>query len=192
MKNKNVKEIVMPALILFLIVFAAVAILAWCNSATYDKIQQINAENAAKARQCVLPKAKQFKEVSDFKGEGIVKNVFEGKDGDKKVGYCVSVTPSGYGGEMEIMVGVDDDLKIAGIEIVSSSETAGLGKNASKESFKSQFVGLTKEITVKKNAPDKNNNEIQALSGATITSNAVSSGANAAIDAVKKIKEAAK
>lgn len=192
MKNKNVKEIVMPALILFLIVFAAVAILAWCNSATYDKIQQINAENAAKARQCVLPKAKQFEEVSDFKGEGIVKNVFEGKDGDKKVGYCVSVTPSGYGGEMEIMVGVDDDLKIAGIEIVSSSETAGLGKNASKESFKSQFVGLTKEITVKKNAPDKNNNEIQALSGATITSNAVSSGANAAIDAVKKIKEAAK
>lgn len=192
MKNKNVKEIVMPALILFLIVFAAVAILAWCNSATYDKIQQINAENAAKARQCVLPKAKQFEEVSDFKGDGIVKNVFEGKDGDKKVGYCVSVTPSGYGGEMEIMVGVDDDLKIAGIEIVSSSETAGLGKNASKESFKSQFVGLTKEITVKKNAPDKNNNEIQALSGATITSNAVSSGANAAIDAVKKIKEAAK
>ena len=182
----------MPALILFLIVFAAVAILAWCNSATYDEIQQINAENAAKARQCVLPKAKQFEEVSDFKGEGIVKNVFEGKDGDKKVGYCVSVTPSGYGGEMEIMVGVDDDLKIAGIEIVSSSETAGLGKNASKESFKSQFVGLTKEITVKKNAPDKNNNEIQALSGATITSNAVSSGANAAIDAVKKIKEAAK
>ena len=192
MKNKNVKEIVMPALILFLIVFAAVAILAWCNSATYDKIQQINAENAAKARQCVLPKAKQFEEVSDFKGEGIVKNVFEGKDGDKKVGYCVSVTPSGYGGEMEIMVGVDDDLKIAGIEIVSSSETAGLGKNASKESFKSQFVGLTKEITVKKNAPDKNNNEIQALSGATITSIAVSSGANAAIDAVKKINEAAK
>lgn len=192
MKNKNVKEIVMPALILFLIVFAAVAILAWCNSATHDKIQQINAENAAKARQCVLPKAKQFEEVSDFKGEGIVKNVFEGKDGDKKVGYCVSVTPSGYGGEMEIMVGVGDDLKIAGIEIVSSSETAGLGKNASKESFKSQFVGLTKEITVKKNAPDKNNNEIQALSGATITSNAVSSGANAAIDAVKKIKEAAK
>ncbi|MCI5971236.1 MAG: RnfABCDGE type electron transport complex subunit G [Oscillospiraceae bacterium] len=192
MNNKNVKEIVMPALILFLIVFAAVAILAWCNSATYDKIQQINAENAAKARQCVLPKAKQFEEVSDFKGEGIVKNVFEGRDGDKKVGYCVSVTPSGYGGEMEIMVGVDDDLKIAGIEIVSSSETAGLGKNASKESFKSQFVGLTKEITVNKNAPDKNNNEIQALSGATITSNAVSSGANAAIDAVKKIKEAAK
>ena len=149
MKNKNVKEIVMPALILFLIVFAAVAILAWCNSATYDKIQQINAENAAKARQCVLPKAKQFEEVSDFKCEGIVKNVFEGKDGDKKVGYCVSVTPSGYGGEMEIMVGVDDDLKIAGIEIVSSSETAGLGKNASKESFKSQFVGLTKEIRKK-------------------------------------------
>ena len=54
------------------------------------------------------------------------------------------------------------------------------------------MIGLTKEITVKKNAPDKNNNEIQALSGATITSNAVSSGANAAIDAVKKIKEAAK
>lgn len=45
---------------------------------------------------------------------------------------------------MEIMVGVDNDLKLTGIDIVSSSETAGLGKNASKESFRSQFEGLTK------------------------------------------------
>ena len=164
--------------------------LAWCNSATYDKIQAINAENTQKARQNVLSAAKEFEEVSSFKADGIVKNVYKGTDGGKCVGYCVSVAPSGYGGEMEIMVGVDNDLKLTGIDIVSSSETAGLGKNASKESFRNQFEGLTKTVTVKKSAPKKESNEIQALSGATITSNAVADGANAAIEAVHKIKEA--
>ena len=190
MKNSNVKEIVMPGAILFLIVFVSVAVLAWCNSATYDKIQAINAENTQKARQNVLSDAKEFEEVSSFKADGIVKNVYKGTDGGKCVGYCVSVAPSGYGGEMEIMVGVDNDLKLTGSDIVSSSETAGLGKNASKESFRSQFEGLGKTVTVKKSAPKKENNEIQALSGATITSNAVADGANAAIEAVEKIKEA--
>ena len=180
----------MPGAILFLIVFVSVAVLAWCNSATYDKIQAINAENTQKARQNVLSDAKEFEEVSSFKADGIVKNVYKGTDGGKCVGYCVSVAPSGYGGEMEIMVGVDNDLKLTGIDIVSSSETAGLGKNASKESFRSQFEGLGKTVTVKKSAPKKENNEIQALSGATITSNAVADGANEAIEAVEKIKEA--
>lgn len=190
MKNNNVKEIAVPAIVLFVIVFISVAILAWCNSATYDKIQAINAENTQKARQNVLPEATEFGKVSDFKADGIVRDVFEGKNGGKTVGYCVSVTPSGYGGEMEIMVGVGEDLKLTGIDIVSSNETAGLGKNASKDSFKNQFKGLTKDISVKKSAPDSKNNEIQALSGATITSKAVSDGANAAIAAVEKIKEA--
>ena len=114
----------MPGAILFLIVFVSVAVLAWCNSATYDKIQAINAENTQKARQNVLSDAKEFEEVSSFKADGIVKNVYKGTDGGKCVGYCVSVAPSGYGGEMEIMVGVDNDLKLTGIDIVSSSETA--------------------------------------------------------------------
>ena len=72
---------------------------------------------------------------------------------------------------------------------MSSSETAGLGKNASKESFRSQFEGLGKTVTVKKSAPKKENNEIQALSGATITSNAVADGANAALENIIRIQK---
>ena len=61
------------------------------------------------------------------------------------------------------------------------SETAGLGANASKDSFLGQFVGKISGITVTKNAPAEN--EIKALTGATITSNAVTAAVNAAIEA---------
>ena len=76
---------------------------------------------------------------------------------------------------------VDKDGKVTGVNILSHSETAGLGANAVKESFRDQFVGLVKGITVSKDKPGENS--IDALTGATVTSRAVTKAVNAAIEA---------
>ncbi len=77
------------------------------------------------------------------------------------------------------MVGVKTDGTVAGVNILSISETAGLGMNATNESFLSQFLGKSGTIGVLKNGSSET--EIQALTGATITSKAMASAVNQAL-----------
>ena len=94
---------------------------------------------------------------------------------DRGTAYAVSVSPSGYGGAIEMMVGLDADANVTGVKILSMSETAGLGANAKdNEAWLAQFQGQ--------------GGELDALTGATITSRAVESGVNAARDAVRAIE----
>lgn len=106
--------------------------------------------------------------------------------GGDSLGYAVRVQTQGYGGTITLLVGLSPDLDtIQGIEIVEQIETPGLGGNITNESFKEQFEGLSTEeqISYVKNIePDKQQNEIQAISGATITSRAIVSGINQTLD----------
>ena len=86
-----------------------------------------------------------------------------------------------------MIVGVDNDLKVTGVEIISQSETAGLGAKCTEDGFKAQFVGKTENIAVTKNGAK--DNEIDAITSATITSKAVTKGVNDAISVVKEAKE---
>ena len=97
-------------------------------------------------------------------------------------GYVVQVAPSGFGGLIEMMVGVDNEGKCTGVSIVSMKETAGLGAKASKEDFRAQFVGQGVDVAV-----TKDGGKIDALTGATITSRAVADGVAAAIEAVEAL-----
>lgn len=102
------------------------------------------------------------------------------------LGYAVRVTTTGYGGEIRLLVGLSPDLsEIAGMEVVQQIETPGLGARITEEEFRAQFEGLDpqEEITFVKNAePSPEENEIQAISGATISTEAVVEGINADID----------
>jgi RnfABCDGE-type electron transport complex D subunit/RnfABCDGE-type electron transport complex G subunit len=101
---------------------------------------------------------------------------------DSVVGVIVTVTNSdGYGGDIQMVMGVSADLEVTGLEFLSISETVGLGMKATEDEFKNQFVGLsiTKVLTYTKTGKSAEN-EIDALSGATITTSAVTDGANAA------------
>ena len=84
------------------------------------------------------------------------------------------------------MIGIDKDGAVTGVEFLSISETAGLGMNAQKETFRDQFKGKNSEITVVKTAPG--DDEIQALTGATITSNAVTKSVNTALKLYEEVK----
>ena len=100
-------------------------------------------------------------------------------DSGQMLGYVLTVTDSeGYGGDIQLSMGIRMDGTLNGISILSISETAGLGMNANTDAFKGQFADKNVEqFTYTKNGASADN-EIDAISGATITTNAVTNGVN--------------
>ncbi len=98
------------------------------------------------------------------------------------LGYVVRIEATGYGGPIQLLAGISGDLKrIEGIDIVEHTETPGLGGRIQEDWFKSQFSGLDPVSAisyVKNEKPDPEENEIQAISGATISSKAIVSALN--------------
>lgn len=159
---------------LCIITFLAAALLGGVNATTKDRIAENAAKKQNEAMQALLKDAESFEEHEN--------GIFEGKDGDGAVGYCVSLdAPGGYGGDISMMVGFDADGVITGIEILSHGETAGLGANCANESFKSQFAGKSAPVFVIKGAAE-NSNQFSAITGATITSRAIETGVNNAYE----------
>lgn len=104
-----------------------------------------------------------------------------GKDGSL-LGYVMMITThEGYGGDICFSMGIQKDGSLNGISILSISETAGLGMKAKEENFKGQFVGKSVNRFIYTKNGANNENEIDAISGATITTNAMVQGINAGI-----------
>ena len=112
--------------------------------------------------------------------EPAIKELYVATKGGSYIGSVAKVAPNGYGGEIELMVGVNDEIVITGIEILSHAETPGLGANMEKESFYTQFAGKSLGLRVDKGVAE--GNAISALTGATITSQAVADGVNFAVE----------
>ena len=113
--------------------------------------------------------------------EGDIQVVAEAEDGSV-LGYLITASSTeGYNGLVQISVGITSEGNLAGLGFLSISETPGLGMKASEPEFKGQFTGKAAQtLEVTKTAPSADN-QIQAISGATYTSNAVTGAANAAI-----------
>ncbi|MDO4337925.1 MAG: RnfABCDGE type electron transport complex subunit G [Eubacteriales bacterium] len=106
-----------------------------------------------------------------------------------EIGYAFTVTTTeGYGGDIQFAMGVQTDGTMNGISILDISETAGLGMKATTADFQDQF----KDKNVEKFEYTKNgaaaDNQIDALSGATITTNAMTNGVNAGLCAFQYVK----
>lgn len=184
--KENVRSIVKTGFILFVIGFLCTLILSVCNYMTKDTRERLAAASEREAMVATLSEADHFVKLPHI-DEGIVKGVFEGVDKDKNiVGYCVKVYPIGYGGTISMVVGVNTNGEVTGVDIVSMSETPGLGAKASDEGFVGQYTGKMSQIKVIKSGTP-NENEISAISGATVTSKAVTQGVNAALDIVKSL-----
>ena len=174
---KNLGYILKLGFTLLVITALVAAALAGVNSITAPRIAQINAEKTQKAVEAVLPGGGTLLE--SFPDEtGLVKEVYA-----SDTGYAVKVTPGGFDKEITMMVGIQDG-KVLGISIISHTETAGLGavaaaSNAAGQAFRDQFVGLSGVLAV-----SKEGGQVDALTGATITSKAVITGVNAALACV--------
>ena len=177
-QETTVKYVLRLALTLFIITAVVAACLAAVNGVTKPRIEAAKAAKTQQAIEAVLPGGGE--EVTGYTDEtGTVSKVY-GSD----TGYAVEVSPSGFGGPITMMVGVSKDGQVLGISLVSQTETAGLGavaaaKTTAGEQFRGQYTGKTGTLAVTKDGGD-----IDAITGATITSRAVTSGVNAALACV--------
>lgn len=115
-----------------------------------------------------------------------ITGIIEAKNGDQLLGHVITViSHEGYGGDINVTVGIASDGTICGVEITSISETAGLGMRANTPEFKSQFSQKKVESFVYSKSGVTAENEIDALSGATITTNAMTNAVNSAIVCAK-------
>ncbi|MCT4598231.1 MAG: RnfABCDGE type electron transport complex subunit G [Vallitalea sp.] len=179
MKSNIIKD----ALILFAITLIAGLLLGGTYTITEEPIkdQQIKIRN--KALNSVIENATFEKSTVDLENESSITELFVAKKGEDIVGYAFKLaTKEGYGGVIELVVGINIDGTVSGIDITKHSETPGLGANADKDSFKNQFKGKpTQQLTVVKNGATSDT-EIDSLSGATISSRAVTNAVNVAIN----------
>jgi len=174
--ESNVLYVLRLALTLFLIAAVVAGALAGVNAITKPIIDELNAAKTQKAIETVLPGG--FDEMlTDFDNQGgLVSKVYKGENG-----YALEVLPSGFDNTITMMVGVDFDGNVLGISVVSHTETAGLGAVAAAttsagEAFRAQFVGTSGSVAV-----TKDGGELDAITGATITSRAICAGVNAAL-----------
>ena len=177
MKTESTAKYVMRlAVTLLLITGIVAAVLAGVNSVTAPAIAKLTAEKTQKAIETVLPGGYET-EITDYAdATGLVSKVYAGTNG-----YAFEVTPSGFDNTITMMVGVDHEGNVLGISIVSHTETAGLGAVAAAttsagEAFRGQFVGMSGSVSV-----SKDGGQIDAITGATITSRAVCAGVSAAL-----------
>jgi Na+-translocating ferredoxin:NAD+ oxidoreductase subunit G len=130
----------------------------------------------------VLPGAESFKSVA---APGTKSEIYEGYAGDKAVGLAVKVSPRGYSGEIVMLVGVDPEFRVKGMKILNQRETPGLGTNVEKPKFQKQFIGKGIKDTIE---PKR---DIDAITGATISSRAVCEGVKTVLrdsDQYRKVK----
>ena len=175
--ESNVKYILRLALTLLAITAVVAIALAAVNSVTAPAIAKLKYEKTQNAIETVLPGGGE--EMAYTTSVKLISKAYKGENG-----YAVEVQPSGFDNTITMMVGVDNDGKVLGISIVSHTETAGLGavsaaSTSAGEAFRSQFIGTSGSVSV-----TKDGGEMDAITGATITSRGVCAGVNAALEFV--------
>jgi electron transport complex protein RnfG len=167
------KSVFNIALRLVLITAVAGLLLGLTYSATAGPIEQQQAAAASESRRQVLADATDFEEIdlsalSLPEDYSVVQEAYWGLNSGEKVGITVYMIVKGYSAGLNITVGVNEDGTVSGVVIGSHSETPGLGAKAA-------------DATVVKTTP-ASPGEVQAVTGATITSTAVANAVNMAVD----------
>lgn len=133
------KDILKLGVTLFAICAVAALVLGVTNNITAPVIEERNIQASNEARKIVLSEADEFKELDGMNSD-IVLEVYEGIKDGQVIGYTIKTSSKGYGGVIELMVGISKDSKITGVEIGNHTETPGLGSKATEPMFKNQYV----------------------------------------------------
>lgn len=194
LKSKFLKNI----LALLSITLVAGFALAFVNEVTIEPIAQAE-ENARKEAYNIVYPGAAFEEIENtdnlieqsvqaIQSEGVqgcaIDDVLRAVDDNgNTIGYVMSaISPSGYGGDVKIALGISlEDAAITGFTVLSNSETAGLGAKCTDEDFTSQFAGKSADSIEYTKSGATNDTEIDAISGATITTRAVTDAVNSAL-----------
>ncbi|MCR5300938.1 MAG: RnfABCDGE type electron transport complex subunit G [Lachnospiraceae bacterium] len=166
---------------------------------TKEPIRQMEENTKLKAYRAVFPDAAEFKEDDDLNEKAAVAGTIDGCDIDSVViasdasgndiGYVINVTThEGYGGDISISMGADNSGTVRGVEILKISETAGLGMKATEPKFKDQFKDKNVTMFSYTKSGAKSDFEIDAISGATITTKAVVNAVNCGLSFLGSVR----
>lgn len=180
----------MLALMLFLITFITALLLGFVNQVTAPQIAKNNEATRAAAMAEIIPDA-EFVEASPSevpapdKNTPAIQNIYEAQKDGETVGYCMEVLPSGFGGTLTVVVGINLDGTVAGAKVTSHSETPGLGaKSQSDPTWIVQFAGMPADGSL---AVTKDGGSVVPITGSTITSRAVTLAVNTAAKYVQSL-----
>lgn len=166
--------------VLLVITVIASGILAYVNSLTEPIILENQRKAKEEARMEVLPEAASFDSIGTINAE----NVFAGKDADGNlVGYVFLASLYGYSSDVKSMVGVNKDLLVNKIKVISQTETPGLGANCIKQEIQDRFSGKgLNEMKV-----NKDGGPIESITGATITTRTIANSIKNGLLALEKM-----
>lgn len=169
----NTKEVVKPAVVLLIIASVAAAALGAVQSITAEPIRLQEEQTKAASMKAVMPDASSFEEITDVELTGSLTAVYKADNG----GFVVTAAPGGFGGAVDTMVGIDTEGVITGLRVTKHAETPGLGAKSTEPAFYEQFTGMSGTLAV-----TKDGGEVVPITSSTITSRAVTSGANDALE----------
>lgn len=178
-------NIIKSGLALLICTLIAGGILGLVYDVTREPIAQQEALAKAKAMNKILPNADDFQDITidgDIQMDNYagVTGVTRGLSNGETVGYIIASSSAGYSGQIQILVAVNNDSVIEGIEVVKQTETPGLGANATNPKFTDQYKGKSGVLSVTK-SETPNDSEIQAITSSTITTTAVTKAVNEAV-----------
>ena len=188
------KSIIKDALILFVITLIAGFGLGAVHQITAEPIEKANYNIQQEAYKTVFPDAAKFVDMDGFDSDAATKIVSDAGYPDtiegcvlaednsgNTLGYVITVTdPNSYGGNVTFSLGITEDGTLNGYSITSINDTPGLGMKAKEPSFYEQYEGVqTSQFYVSKDGGD--GEPIDAISGATITSRAMTGAVNEAL-----------
>lgn len=176
MKN-TFKNIIKPVLVLTCICLVVSVLLAYVNSVTSPIISEAEQKAAQEAMAEVLSEADAFEQITVDSLPERVDEVYRAENGS---GYVFMLTTKGYGGDMKLICGIKADGTIEACKTLSHSETSGLGSKTAEDPYRNQYCGKTADTL----------SEVDAISGATISSTAYMNAVKDALTAFEMVKEA--
>lgn len=170
--NKNIKSVI----VLTIICIVVGAMLAVTNFVTKPIIDESNRKKSVESCFEVMEDAEDFEEIdlASFDLPSTITNVYKEKNGK---GYVFRMKTSGYKSGLVIMCGINSEGKITGVKTLASGETAGIGKKTEEPEYQNQYIGK-----------DQSLKEVEAISGATITSTAYKKAIQDAFKAYNTVK----
>ncbi|HEY4543354.1 MAG TPA: RnfABCDGE type electron transport complex subunit G [Tissierellaceae bacterium] len=188
------KETIKLGLTLLIIAAISGAVLAGTNEITGPIIAEMEKESTFGAFFELFEEADDFKELDEAVLNDLTENhpavveAYEAVDsGEGHLGYVLKAKSGGYGGDMFIALGISEEGTVTGIKVVGHSETPSIGDRIEKEEFTDSFVDKSAEGDLKAVAAPSQDDEVQMLSGATVSTNAVLNGINKALVAYREI-----
>lgn len=177
--KKSFNEIIKPVLVLVCICLVVTALLAYINSVTSPIIAKAEEEKTRQAMTEVLSEADSFEKLEI---ENLPERVTQAYSATNGAGYVFMLTTKGYGGDMKLICGMDADGVIEQCKTLLHAETSGLGSKTAEDPYRNQYCGKSAETL----------GEVDAITGATISSNAYKNAIEDAFKAYDIVTEAGK